>query len=50
MNIEEIRAQLWARVYADCLERKVIWFEAKDQANQALYWLDKRDDKKVEGQ
>ena len=50
MTTEEIRAQLWARVYADCLERKVIWFEAKEEASRAVFWFDRRDDKKVEGQ
>lgn len=43
MNIEQIRAQLWARTYADCLHRGVIWFEAKEEANRAIYWFDRRD-------
>lgn len=46
MTIDEIRAQLWARTYADCLHRGVIWFEAKEQANLAIYWFDRRDERK----
>lgn len=45
MTIEETKAQLWARIYADCLQRGVIWFEAKDAANTAIYWFDRRNDK-----
>ena len=47
MTIEETKAQLWARIYADCLQRGFIWFEAKDQANRALSWFDRRDEKAI---
>lgn len=43
MTIDEIRAQLWARTYADCLQRKVIWFECREEADRAVYWFDRRD-------
>lgn len=45
MTVEETKAQLWARVYADCLARKLLWFHAKEEANRAIYWFDRRDEK-----
>jgi hypothetical protein len=44
MTIHQIRAQLWARTYAGCLERGALWFEAKNEAAQAVYWFDRRDE------
>lgn len=42
MTIEEIRSQLWARVYGDCLDRGILWFEAKEEADRSVFWFDKR--------
>lgn len=44
MTIDETRAQLWACTYADCLKRGLIWLDAKEQANRAVYWFDRRDE------
>lgn len=42
MNNDDIRDALWARVYAAALERKVIWFEAQELADQAVKSYDRR--------
>ena len=42
----KIRVELWVRVYTDCLNRNIGWFEAKEEADTAVACFDKRDDKK----
>lgn len=42
MTNDPIRDALWSRVYAAALERKVIWFEAKALADDAVRRYDQR--------
>lgn len=42
MTKDLIRDALWTRVYADALQRKVVWWEARDAANDAVLRYDKR--------
>lgn len=36
------RDQLWARVYADALQRKEVWFKAAEEADTAVKAFDRR--------
>lgn len=39
---DPIRDQLWADVYKTHVSKGLIWFKAKEEANLAVEWYDRR--------